>query len=411
MELFSSRNKIIPTAPYGTVFGDPGNRYIDARGSLEAAWSHDLSNGAQIDFRGYYDYYRFLGGFPYAASSPDQPIDFFWNEGNNHWIGSELVYGQRVGKHRVVFGTSVEHNLQLKQTNYYPGQRPFFEDRRNPTEIAVFGELELNPTRHWSINAGGRFDWQSIYGHAIAPRLAVMYFPTRSTSLKYIYNQAFRAPNPYDEFYVNAGFVDLPNPRLMPEHIGTHTFLVEHDLSKHVHIAGNAFLVSLQKNIGEQVDSSGASFFANADGDSGHGVEGEISADARGWSSRASYTFSRTRDGDTHLRLENSPGHIAKVNGTMPIRRYGWLGAELFSSSAQISYNGIRSSPFILTNATISTPVILNGLQIAASCYDLFDRRWATPTGPEVTAPATTQNGRTWRVTITFRHNLSRREH
>lgn len=143
---------------------------------------------------------------------------------------------------------------------------------------------------------------------------------------------------------------------------------------------------------------------------SGQGAEAEISADARSWSSRASYTFSRTRDGETHQRLENSPGHIAKLNGTMPIQRYGWLGAELFSSSAQVSQAGIRSSPFILTNATLSTPVMANGLQMSANCYDLFNRRWATPTGPEVAAPATTQNGSTWRFTITYHRNLSRRE-
>lgn len=407
---FSSRNKIIPNAPYGTLFGDPRNRYLDARGSLEAAWSHDLSDGAQIDFRAYYDYYRFLGGYPYAGSSPGAPADFFWNEGNNHWVGSELVYGKRVGRHRVVFGGSVEHDLQLKQTNYLPGQRPFFENRQSPTEGALFGELELNLSRHWAVNAGGRFDWQSIYGRAAAPRVAVMYFPTQSTAVKYLYNRSFRAPDPFDEFYVNAGFIDLPNPHLVPEYFGTHTIMAEHALSKHVHIAGNGFLVALQNNIEEQVNSSGESFFANANGDSGKGAEAEISAAGRGWSSRASYTFSRTRDSETRDRLENSPGHLAKLNGTAPIRRYGWMGIELFSSSSQQSYSGVRISPFVLANATFTTPVLMDGLQIVGSCYDVFDRRWATPTGPEVASPATTQNGRSWKFTVTYRRPFSKRE-
>jgi len=408
--IFSSRNKIIPNAPYGTLFGDPRNRYLDARGSLEAAWSRDLSNGAQIDVRAYCDYYRFLGGFPYAGTSSGAAADFFWNEGNNHWIGSELVYGKRVGRHRMVLGSSVEHNLELKQTNYRPGQKPFFESHQNPTDVAVFGELELNLNRHWAVNAGGRFDWQSIYGRAAAPRVAVMYFPTQSTSVKYIYNRSFRAPDSYDEFYVNAGFLDLPNPHLVPEYFGTHTVVAEHALGKHVHIASNAFLVALQNNIEEQVNPSGQSFFANANGDSGKGIEAEISAGAKGWSSRASYTFSRTRDAETHDRLENSPGHLAKFNGAAPIRRYGWIGLELFSSSSQQSYSGQHISPFVLANATFTTPVIVNGLQIAGSCYDLSDRRWATPTGPEVASPATSQDGRSWKFSVTYRRPFSKRE-
>lgn len=93
--LFSSRNKIIPNASYGTVFGDARERYLDARGFFEAAWTHDLSNGAQVDFRAYYDYYRFLGGSPTWSDSSPGAVDFFWNEANNHWIGSEFVFGQR----------------------------------------------------------------------------------------------------------------------------------------------------------------------------------------------------------------------------------------------------------------------------------------------------------------------------
>ena len=55
-----------------------------------------------------------------------------------------------------------------------------------------------------------------------------MYFPTASTSLKYIFSHAFRAPDPYDEFYVDQVDITATNKSLKPENINSHTLLLEH---------------------------------------------------------------------------------------------------------------------------------------------------------------------------------------
>ena len=66
--LFGTRDKIVPNAPYGTIFGDPANRTMDTLGYLDASYSHDFSANTQLDVRAYYDAYRFKGDYPYVGA-------------------------------------------------------------------------------------------------------------------------------------------------------------------------------------------------------------------------------------------------------------------------------------------------------------------------------------------------------
>jgi hypothetical protein len=61
-----SRQKQIPTGWYGTIFGDRGNKILDARGFFEAAYSRDLSSTRKIRWRIYYDRYRYRARYDYA---------------------------------------------------------------------------------------------------------------------------------------------------------------------------------------------------------------------------------------------------------------------------------------------------------------------------------------------------------
>jgi outer membrane receptor protein involved in Fe transport len=64
---------------------------------------------------------------------------------------------------------------------------------------------------------------------------------------------------------------------------------------------------------------------------------------------------------------------------------------------------GQHISSSFLVNATLSTRTFWNNFQFSASCYNLLDRTWSTPTGPEIAQPATVQDGRTWRFRLTYR--------
>jgi outer membrane receptor for ferrienterochelin and colicins len=407
--LFGTRDKIVPNASYQTIFADPGNRTIDTIGYVDASYSRDFSANTQFDGRAYYDGYRFKGTYPYVADDgTGRTVQV--NDAMADSVGFEIVVGHKLGRHRIVAGGTEEHNFRINQRNYYVGQAPFLDDRRTLDHGAVFGEAELNPSPRFSFNLGGRVDWYDLYGTAASPRLAAMYFPARNTSLKYIFSHAFRAPDPYDEFYVDEVDITSTNQELKPENINTHTILLEHALNNRLQIAASGFWNNLNHVIKEQADASGNTHFANEIGDTGHGVEFELIAKyPSGWQARSSYTYDVTRQKQWGVRAMNSPAHLAKLNGTAPLKSVGSLGTEFLFTGAQPNFTGQRIGSSFLSNATVSTRPFARGFEFSVSGYNLFDRHWATPTGPEVAAPATAQDGRTWRFRLTYRIGSERK--
>lgn len=408
--VFGTRDKIVPNASYATIFGDPGNRSIDTRGYLDASYSRNLSANTQLDLRGYYDAYRFRGSYPYTGDGGSSRA-VQMNDAAADSVGMELVLGQRLGRHRIAVGATGEHDFRVDQRNYYVGQAPFLDDHRGMDLAAVFGEVELNPSKQFTFNLGAREDWYNLYGASLSPRLAAMYFPTASTSLKYIYSGAFRAPDPYDEFYVDQVDITETNKSLKPEKIKSQTLLLEHDFKPGLQLAVSGFANNLSNVIKEQEDPvTGDTHFANETGDIGRGGELEMIAKrASGWEGRASYTYAHTRQKQWGTTVMNSPAHLAKLNGIVPLKRAGYVGGEFLYTGSEPNFMGQRIGSSFLANATISTRTFRNGFQFSASCYNLLDRSYGTPTGPEVTSPATIQDGRTFRFRLTYRHSSERK--
>jgi len=407
--LFGTRDKIVPNASYQTIFADPGNRTMDTVGYVDAGYSHDFSSRVQLDVRAYYDGYRFWGSYPYTgADATGRTVQI--NDAMADTVGLEVVVGERLGRHRMVVGGTDEHSFRINQRNYYVGQPPFLNDRRTLDHAAGFGEVELNPSARFSFNLGGRIDWYNLYGTALSPRLAAMFFPTGSTSAKYIFSHAFRAPDPYDEFYVDEVDITATSKSLRPENINSHTVLLEHTFNGKVRMAASGFWNDLNNIIKEQQDSSGNTHFANETGDTGRGGELELIAKyPSGWRVRTSYTYEQTRQKQWGTTVMNSPSHLAKLNAAAPIPTLGFLGTELLFTGPQPNFMGQRIGSSFLVNATLSSRPFAHGFELSASGYNLFDRRWATPTGPEVAAPATVQDGRTLRVRLTYRLGFERK--
>jgi outer membrane receptor for ferrienterochelin and colicins len=409
--LFGVRHKIVPIASYGTIFNDPANFDVDRRGYVDAKYSHQFAKDTDLDLRFYYDAYRYMGSFPYQTNNGGRTVQI--NDAASDGFGFESVLSKRLGRNRVVAGMSGEYNLRLEQRNYYIGQPPFLDDHRTMNTIAGFGETELNPYRWLSLNLGGRVDWYSIYGTALSPRVALMVLPTAHTSVKYIVGHAFRAPDPYDEFYVDQLDITATNTKLRPESVNSHTILVEQTVNSSLSFTASVFQNDLNRIIEEHQDAStGATHFANLEGDRGRGLEFELNAKSRtGWSARSSYVFTHAVSKETGLKTLNSPATVAKLNGVAPLGRYSSLGLEFLYTGPQNNFAGQRIGSSLLTNTTLSTPVLRNGWEFSASCYNLFDRRWATPTGPEVTQPATIQDGRGFRFRISYRRSVEKQWH
>ena len=123
-----------------------------------------------------------------------------------------------------------------------------------------------------------------------------------------------------------------------------------------------------------------------------------------GWEGRLSYTVQESRsqlDGDT---LNNSPKHLAKINLIAPL----W-SKKLFASfegqevSRRETVKETVVGGYFVGNATLLSKEMLGGLQASVSIYNLFDKRYADPAGFELLQNSIPQEGRNFRVKLTYR--------
>jgi hypothetical protein len=74
---------------------------------------------------------------------------------------------------------------------------------------------------------------------------------------------------------------------------------------------------------------------------------------ASGLATRVSYSLADASDSLRHMRLENSPVDMAKINGTLPLSQH--------------------VQPSLQTNATFSTGPVLGRWELSASCFNAFN--------------------------------------
>lgn len=402
--LLSRRMKQLPTAPYGTNFNDPGVTSVDSRGYLDVNYHREVSNLTQIEVRTYYDSYDSVGGGSFGGSDPFTHFMGI-SRGSADWAGVETTVGHMIGRHRITVGGQYEYSWRVDQKNYVVGGPMIENDHHQPWLTAVFGEAELQLARELRVIAGGRFDWYESFGGTSSPRVALIYAPTPRTSLKYIFGQAFRAPNAFEDYYADTVVIATPALYLKPETIQSHDVVLEHNLTSWLELTGEAFYNHMDNLIDQQPDeSTGLVRFVNNGKERGRGFEVELEAKRHsGLAGRASYTLADASDSLLNSRLANSPLHTARLNGTVPLSQVAFAGLELLFMSPQNTYQNTRLSSSLLANATFATKPLANRWQFSFSCYNVMDRQWFSPGGLELRQSKIQQDGRTFRFKVSYR--------
>jgi iron complex outermembrane recepter protein len=404
--LYSSRMKIAPTAPSATVFDDPGTRYNDTQMYFDVDYRRSLTANTDWDLRATYDHFNYHGTFAYSYSGT-RILNF--DTGYADWSGLETTLDHQMGRHHLTVGASYQYAFRADLKNFDPGMPPFIDDHRTPWQAATFAEATFKLRRDLTFHGGGRFDYFSAYGAAFSPRAALIYSPTSSTTLKYIYGTAFSAPSDFDSYYTDDYTIERPLQPLKKENISSHEAVLEQRLTAWIGMTVDGYYDDLDHLIDWSIDrSNGMAYAGNVGQDRGDGVEFELDANrTSGWMSglegRASYALAKAYNKVEHERLDNSPLHLAKFNASIPVTRRAFAGIEAFYTSAQTTYQATRVSPWFLTNLTLSTQPLWGGWQFSASCYNAFDRRYFDPAGLNLVEPAIQQDGRSYRFKISYR--------
>lgn len=111
------------------------------------------------------------------------------------------------------------------------------EKTRRINHIFLEDVWQLNPL--WELTAGARYDDYSDFGDSVNPRLALVWQTTDRLTSKFIYGQAFRAPNYNELFAVTSR--SLPNSELKAERSETFDLAFSYSASSNLLFNLNLF--------------------------------------------------------------------------------------------------------------------------------------------------------------------------
>ncbi len=402
--IHGERRKGIPTAPYETVAGMAGTQTDDQSTFLDMDYQAAPGSATQFSARLFYGRYKFRGDYLYDYP----PLTLNRDRADGQWWGGEArwLYTGFSG-HKLAFGAEYQRDQRMDQINY--DESPHFsylEDRRRGNRFGLYLQDDLDLKNDWRLNAGLRYDHASNQGGIFNPRLALIRSLLERTYLKLIYGSAYRAPNAYESYYAVPGAGgQKSSPGLKPERIRSMELAVEHYFRDDFRLTGSLFRNRIRDLISASVDpADGLLMFSNLSQASAGGMTLEVE---RAWAGnrrlRASYTWQSARD-ETGARLTNSPRHLAKLNWSAPIIG-DWLrgGAELQYTGARRTLSGGDAGGYWLGNLNLIAPRLARDLELSVGIYNLFNRKFADPGGPEHVQDAIVQDGRTARVKLSYR--------
>jgi outer membrane receptor for ferrienterochelin and colicins len=404
--LFSQRDKGVPTAYFGAAFNDPRTQNFDNQQYLDLSYQHSISEKWDLTARTSYDQARLQAPIALSTGLPDgsTTVDTYSYRGN--WWDSEVkVSATLLKKHRITLGTEITDNVRQDQGDYTPIGNSFAIASATSLIWALYGQDEFAITDKLTLSAGLRRDHYSNFGGSTNPRLGLIYHLFHPTTLKLLYGTAFRAPEPYE---VTPGYGPFyeDNLRLQPETIRSVEGVVEQRLGQHFTLSGSVFQNWIDKLISLETDpSNGQSIYQNSDKARATGTGIELDGQwATGVKGTASYSYTNAQDPIAREILPNAPQHLAKLNLIMPVvqqRLFASLGAQYTSSRETLARNTVSGFPTF--NLTVLGHALGKHLDLSASIYNVFDRKYFDPGRPEDIQDAIQQDGRSFRIKITGR--------
>ena len=397
---YGNRTKGVPTASYQSVFNAPQST-TDTHSFIDATYRHAVTDGLEIASEVYWERYDYenvglFGAPPVRDVDGDKAI----------WYGADVhATLSSIARNKLVVGVSVLRDAARDQYNYTtdPYQQ-ILNDRRSRNSTGVYAEDEVRLPWHFTLNAGLRIDRDSTVGTSASPRLALIYKPTGTDTFKLLYGQAYRAPNAYELYYTIPGPGGQgANPSLKPEHITTTAFVYDRAFGDTAHATVSLFRYDVRGLITETLDASGVYLFENVNRAEARGVELAYEQNVASIAQiRASYSWQLARDGDTGAVLQNSPRHLGKLNVIVPLLHHAArVGAEFRCESARLAEIG-SAAGYCLGNVTIGSDRIIPHADVSFSIYNVTDKRYADPAGPNFTQNVIAQQSRTFLLKLVY---------
>jgi len=397
---FITRDKENPTAQFDSTFNDPRLKTTDDRSYTSLKYAHSFPEIVDVTAQIYYDRSDFEIGYP-TAIGPG--TTFFSKEKDaGEWWGTEVQLTKRLWeRHIITLGAEYRDDFRQHREVFDPASGTVFSDAsrdRQSYGVYLQGDFMLRTNLHF--NAGIRYDQYGNFNPAFDPRLALIYNPWKTATIKAIYGTAFRAPN----------FLELSDPRfqdIKPEEITSYELVYEQEIGQHLRSSVSGFYNQMQDLIVLQ-DGSYTNLNANTKGLE-LALEGNWNNGIR---TRLSYSLQRTDD-NSDPSLPDSPEHLVKMNVSVPVyKQKVFAGLEfqytssrqtLFTTSTGETLRGTDAGGFAIVNFTLFSHDLIKNLEFSGSVYNLFDTKYGDPSSRFHLQDVIEQDGRSFRVKLTYR--------
>ncbi len=405
----SRRDKDIPTGSYDTVFNQPGTKVFGENTFVELGYERSLFEqvNGEIFLRIYHDWMEYKGDYLYDYGYGAPPLPINKDQADSKLWGTEIRYSMDpFSRLNLTAGFEYQDAYEMIMKNYdgYPWFWEYHDSKESFNLQSCYLQADADLLDNLRAVVGFRLDDYSTYGGHLSPRAALIYAPSKSTALKLLYGEAFRAPNDFERNYEAEGW-NLNNPDLDPETIQTWELVCEQRISNHTRLVGSLFRFDLEDIITKVVAADGMFQFQNRGTVRSEGIE--VQLESRFESDIAGYLgFSamNAEERDTGEQVPNSPELI--INGGISIPLWEerlYVSPEFFYIGELKTLSGDEVDSSFNANLSFTTGAFLDPFAVSLNIYNLFDKDKAVPGGVMHKQDGIPQEGRTFRFQLSYK--------
>lgn len=404
---YGTRRRTVPTASFNTVFNerDTPEQTTDRHTLLDAEYVRMLGD-TRLALRASFDRFTYDGTYPMARPDGGEPPLIGVNSVNGvRWTGGARATRLLGARQTLTAGVEYFDNLHQDQVSAFLNPPDTFLDLdRRSQQTALYLQDEVKFTR-WLIGTlGVRYDGYEQFNR-VTPRAALIAMPSTTQSYKYLYGNAFRAPNAYE---LNTAYFGPDVTGLRPESIDTHEVVWERYTGDWLRTSLSGYWYRADRLITLAPDAN--TFFGITYVNQGEvrarGLEFEAQARLwRGSQASGSYAVQQAVDQDTEAELPNSPRHMVKGRISLPaFTAKSYLAVEGVYIGKRRTLAGNVTGAAFTTNLTLTQP-LGRSWALVGTVRNLFDVDYSDPASSQHLQDVIPQNGRTARIGLrwTFR--------
>jgi outer membrane receptor for ferrienterochelin and colicins len=390
------RNKGLPTASYGISFNDNRAHTIDEQSFIELKYNKQISQSKNLMIRGYYDNYFYNGFWPYEVLQVDK------SEGKT--LGFEVKFlWDLLENYRITLGSEYKNNIKA---HYYYGTDnvTFFSDNYPYTNYGFYFQNEYEISTNISFTFGLRLDRFSNIGTVLTPRAAVLIYPFKSSTLKLLYGEAYRAPNIYELNIKDPYGGYLGNSSLKSERIQTIELVWEEKLSKYIFGSISMYRYSMENLIDlKSIPDSYLNQYENSGKINARGIEAELNAKLiNGMNTYINYSIQSAKDKFSEKRISNSPQHMFKFGIIYPLFENFSIASDMQYESSRLTVYDTETKPYFLINSNCMIKNIFNHFNIHFKINNILNTGYKLPGGLEHLQESIIQPYRNYNLKLEF---------